>query len=569
MSEVRLVVREAERDWSGTIHGSCADQAIAALSADPVTLDELEAAVTRFAKRAPQFRFFSNLSPGLCDEHYDAGLVVIDLVARLIMVDSTYSSPGLDGSVHYHDGHRSTDMDLRYHLAGDWLISTERETWRAVADKRRRERAANPLRDARAVFYGRPLLEFIARESFAAFQADVGRPSDDQTIPKTGSDEERCDSPFQGAIRKIHAAWLLTPREDLGGHCPREIAIDRRHHIEWDIQDRCEQWSLTGKCPPGLAKSSHAFRYGGFGTHELVKYYDLVRELLWSCWQQLADPAQRLKVEQRTASLTVGDFLANEVPRLEKVRDAWLDAPDPECHGRTPRSVIELERSRLPMVMSRQEAVHDPDCPCCQMAADMPGPMFWHLDGSAMDDDFAFDTRHRTRAEWEEEQRRWEEHSRRFNAEYAERERLGLSGSLSCAPDPENVWSRSFIVADTANVPVGIRVFGIGCHLAELIVGLRAGAERETTPREAQQHIDQLNRHFGNLRELLNSNDISLAASLIDPVLDRFAESLAMVAMARPDLALQCDVLTSAVKQLLELPPPVPDGDSGDTDIPF
>src|SRR5262249_54545248 len=89
-------------------------------------------------------------------------------------------------------------------------------------------------------------------------------------------------------------------------------------------------------------------------------------------------------------------------------------SPDPECHGRTPRSIIDLERARLPMVVSGQEAMHDPDCPCCQMAADMPGPMFWHLDGSAMDDDFAFDMTHRTRAEWEEEQRKWDEHRRRF-----------------------------------------------------------------------------------------------------------------------------------------------------------
>jgi hypothetical protein len=42
MSEVRLVVREVAGDWSGTIHGSCADRAVAALSADPVTLEELE-----------------------------------------------------------------------------------------------------------------------------------------------------------------------------------------------------------------------------------------------------------------------------------------------------------------------------------------------------------------------------------------------------------------------------------------------------------------------------------------------------------------------------------------------
>ena len=48
MSEVRLVVREQDRDWSGTIHGSCADMAVATLSADPLTMDELEAAVRRF-----------------------------------------------------------------------------------------------------------------------------------------------------------------------------------------------------------------------------------------------------------------------------------------------------------------------------------------------------------------------------------------------------------------------------------------------------------------------------------------------------------------------------------------
>ena len=49
MSEVRLVVREVGRDWSGTIHASCADRAIAALSVDPVTMEELELATARFA----------------------------------------------------------------------------------------------------------------------------------------------------------------------------------------------------------------------------------------------------------------------------------------------------------------------------------------------------------------------------------------------------------------------------------------------------------------------------------------------------------------------------------------
>src|SRR5712692_10413707 len=104
MSEIRLVVRESGRDWSGTIHASCADRAVAALSADPVTMEELELATERFAKRIPKCRFFANLSHGLCAEPHDAGLVVIDLIARLVVVDSTYSSPGPEGIVPYHDG---------------------------------------------------------------------------------------------------------------------------------------------------------------------------------------------------------------------------------------------------------------------------------------------------------------------------------------------------------------------------------------------------------------------------------------------------------------------------------
>jgi len=49
MSEVRLIIREGERDWSGTVPGFADNRAIAALSADPVTLAELEAASGRYA----------------------------------------------------------------------------------------------------------------------------------------------------------------------------------------------------------------------------------------------------------------------------------------------------------------------------------------------------------------------------------------------------------------------------------------------------------------------------------------------------------------------------------------
>jgi len=444
------------------------------------------------------------------------------------------------------------------------------------------------------------MLKFVARESFAAFarreeiaaavlaqwaenarnrladeanlaleQVDASRLTDEEISPKTWPGQERSASPFYDTLKQIHAAWLLTPRDDLGGACPREIALDRRAHLMCDLQSRCEQWSLLGACPSGLEKSSHAFRYGGFGTHELVKYDDLVRELLWSCWEQLIELAQSPKVGHRPESFTDGDFLTTEVPRLERLREAWLDAPDPECHGRTPRAIIDRERARLPESMSGHDAMIDPDCPCCQMMGEMSGPWFWHLDGSGMDDEFAFDLYRGTREECEEEQRDWEEHARRFDAEWSDRKRLGVTDSMSRDDGSAAIWSRSVTVGDTADVPLGTRVFGVGCHLAELIVGLRAGTDRESTPPETQRQIDQLNRDFGNLRELLQTSDWSLAEALIDPVLDRFTETLAVVATARADLAPQCESLTNDFRKLLNPLSPEPTWDFRDPEVPF
>ena len=331
MSEVRLVVREAGRDWSGTIHGSCADRAVAALAADPVTMEELEAATERFAKPTPNCPFFGNLTHGHCAEPYDAGLVVIDLVARLVVVDSTYSCPGREGFVEYHDGRSCTRTALRYHLADDWLFSRDGDHWEHLAEERRRELTKKASRDARDVFYGRPLIEFIGRNTFAAFarrdeiaaavraqwaerarnrlakeanlapdQVDAGLLTDAEITPKTWPGQEEYADPFYDTLKQIHADWLLTPRDDLGGACPREVALDGHKHLSWDLQDRCEAWSRLDECPRGLAESSHAFRYGGFGMHELVMYYDLVRELLWSCWT--TSPSER-KRRQAGSSL--------------------------------------------------------------------------------------------------------------------------------------------------------------------------------------------------------------------------------------------------------------------------
>ena len=101
-----------------------------------------------------------------------------------------------------------------------------------MAEERRRGGAAKPAFDARAVFYGRPLVEFVAREAFAAFARR------DEIAPKICPGQERNASPFYDTLSQIHAAWMLSPRDDLGGACPRAIALDRHDHLPWDLQDR-------------------------------------------------------------------------------------------------------------------------------------------------------------------------------------------------------------------------------------------------------------------------------------------------------------------------------------------
>jgi hypothetical protein len=175
---------------------------------------------------------------------------------------------------------------------------------------------------------------------------------------------------------------------------------------------------------------------GGNDAQNAVRFKGSdVRRLLWSCRDELAT----LAASPQAQFMSAGDFCASEVPRLGQVRDVWLDSPDPEYHGRTPRSIIVRERRRLPEGIDPGEAIVDHDCPLCQMMADgLSGPVFWHLDGCNMDSDFAFSF-HATSEEWEAEQREYEEFNRKFEAEREECERLGVKYPGAGYADPDVV----------------------------------------------------------------------------------------------------------------------------------
>jgi hypothetical protein len=125
------------------------------------------------------------------------------------------------------------------------------EGWEALARNRRAARAASPPFDTRSVLYD-CVCEFIATACAAEPAAD--------------------DDAARNCVRAIHANWLTTPRDDLRGLAPRDILLHQRSHIDWDLQDRCEQWTLQRAAPPVLSRASAAYRFAGFGTHEIVLY---------------------------------------------------------------------------------------------------------------------------------------------------------------------------------------------------------------------------------------------------------------------------------------------------------
>lgn len=429
MSEVKLNLIDSTRVLQGEIHGSVADSCVAALSAEPETIAELEAALTRYRRsldgrghfasfRSQDYR--ANSSPELDTERWDAGIVVIDLAARIVASESSYSQPGPEGQVSYHDGHSATEISVLYRVPENWLFVNSVDAYQWSRERRLRERAANPSFDARPVLFGRPLLEFIVN----AYQS---LPAENRALFSLDHSATTEDEKMQSALRKeistIHARWLLTPRSDLRNQSPRDVLLAKQDFIDFDLHTRSLQWSLQNEGPPCLSVDSFAYRLAGFGTHEWVVYYDLVRLVISSLGS--SDPGSGQVLEH--------------LARLEQIKTEWLESPQADFDGHIPAILIDNERKRLPQALLPHDMIIDDDCPVCRAFGDETSPLgmgvgFWHLDDSQMDDDFAF-SHYKTREEWEAENRRREEFDREFNRKWQERKERSARGETP-EPDP-------------------------------------------------------------------------------------------------------------------------------------
>lgn len=441
MSEVKLNLIDSERVLHGEIHGSMPDRCVAALSAEPETIAELDAALNRYVKPIEARSHFAsfhsleyglNTCPELDTEPWDAGIVVIDLAARIVASESSYSQPAPDGQVSYHDGHSATEISVLYRVPENWLFVNSVDAYQWSRERRLRERAANPSFDARPVLFGRPLLEFIV----SAYQS---LPAETRALFSQGHSSTTADEALQAALRKqisaIHARWLLTPRSDLRNQSPREVLLAKQDFIDFDLHTRSLQWSLQSEGPPCLGVDSFAYRIAGFGTHEWVIYYDLVRLMINNL------------VSGELGSGRVQEHMA----RLEEIKTEWLESPQADFDGHIPAILIDNERKRLPQALHAHDMIIDDDCPVCRAFGDETSPLgmgvgFWHLDGAHMDDDFAF-SHYQTREEWESANRRREEFDREFNRKWQERqEQIARGETPEHDPffDPEPVgegWS--------------------------------------------------------------------------------------------------------------------------------
>ncbi len=531
MSDSRLVIRDAARELWADRDDEFINGVFAALSADPETIEELDAAMERFNAR--NGFFFEGFHEGSEDQPRRGELSVFDLAARLVVWESTEGLPPRSGTCAYYNGRKVTNLGIDFNLAEDWLITGTVEGWRELAEKRRRRR--KPPLDGRPLHYGEPLLRFIAEATYDAFrELPVPAPK----VPTDPAYHREYD-----LISELHARWMTTPLEGLRNETPREFMRVQYRHIDDDLESRRREWVQRGRCPRGLDPTSAAYRFGGFGSVEIVVYYDLVRELFWQCRDHLAD-----YLREHPADPAREDFVARELGLLEKAREVWLDSPYGGLDS-SARTAIHCERARLPEASGVDHHRGNRRSGWPMPRKDSPLE-FLMIDSSHLDDAFAFAYWHDTYEDWKEESLAQERWSRWSDLAWELRDRLGVEYPGGAWADPKVAWERSF---RTARKPWGtllaIRQFCLGDWLSDFLAEL-VQTEPQSPTSSATDHVDRIVDWFHNLkRAVASGQDPEIGQSLAG-----LGQAIADAADGRPELSEPRSELQQCLRRFLEPP---------------
>jgi hypothetical protein len=377
--------------------------------------------------------------------------------------------------------------------------------------------------DVRGVLFGRALAEGIAqrtldvarRESLPAERVSWSDLSWDDS--STGSQRDTA-SQWHALTIRVHADWLMMPREDLEGEPPRPFLHRGRDWVDHELNNRQMQWSNQGGAPRPLDRDTFAYRYGPLGRHEVVMYFDLCREVIAAAWDRIIETPE---IDEATLTKVLNEHA-----------QCWLAEGSIDGDPTPPAVIIENERRRTPLVGDGSHL--DCDCPICRMQAEGGfGPMFRGFDGHHLDldDEFAF-ALCATREEWEKQLKEYYEFNAAMEAKQLERE-----------PDESDpfasAWTSSYVDEESvrqAGPSSPLSVMALAMRVAELVGDLRdADASRD--------QIESLNNAFDAYRTADDDQVLSAAATT------QLVDALEQIASAQPHLTAKAADLQSQLDE--------------------
>lgn len=483
--------------------------AVASISAQPESVDEFLAAIRRYQPADDWSKTGSAIDSIQDATSEDGQWCLVDLASRSVVSGPRFELPERRAALQADgDEHGQGSNMIWLDTPADWLFETAAPDWNQTVDLRASQIGDEPRLDGRAVLYGEEMLRLIADRILIA--AASGVPI----------------SRRQKFNRGAHADWLLTSRDDLSGKTPREWMLKDHEHIGWEMQHRSQQWTMQGFAAPPLDVTSVAYRYAGFGTTEIVLYFDLFRSLLNECWKQ------------SDAGVFDSDQMIEHLATHQQ--SFWAHPPAHNEDGISCREMIECERRRMPVTGYKTHL--DCDCQICQSAADgahNTTPTFIAIDGHhlELEEEFAFSTI-LSRVDWNRQQaanRRRTESLQQQEQQPQQQSTLDVPGE-----DSGSVWQSSFVDWDKVMsdpVPSLSPAAALGFPLAELITSLK---QRNA----GQGRVDSLDLAFTAFRSADNLTAAQSAAMEFQACLEHLASEF-------PDLTSQSADLQSRIDEIL------------------
>jgi len=546
----QLTVRERDLIHVWTIEEWTLYVAIAVLCDEPETSQEWAEAMRRYQPEHVLSETSMNFNDLAAARSPETPWCLIDLTSRTVVAGGGFELPEPDGAYEVSDGEIFEGFPIVWlNTPDNWTFQEVDENWQERIHQRAQVVAGQQRIKPRDILFGRPMLDHLVEEVRQAAEQQTAIDSDRQ----------------YELSRKIHARWLMTARDDLMDQTPRQWLLGQRDHIGRDIQRRSEQWTRQGHAPPSLPVESAAYQYGGFGTIEVVLYFDLMRSLLAKAWElRQQGCAKEMMLE-----------------RLADHRDQWMASPPEDgSSGMSSAELIESERRRMPVTSDGSHL--DCDCPICQAEADGDfGPAFMFFDGHhlEMEDEFAFSLTE-SQEEWEAEQLDYQAFSDEMACKEKERQELGQSDEPQSdepqsdepqsdepqsdepqsdepqsdepqsdepqSDESQSTWKSSFVDwdgLDRSDMPMDMFKMAIAFPLAEIIEALKGVPE-------GRRHIDSLNEVFTDFR---TAEDLVIRRSAADRLgqqLEAAAHDFPQIVSRSADLQSRLDEIVRKLESL-------------------